>query len=298
MLKKVGKYRSLETTPRVALANFYPFRQGEVVGPQWSPSDLFLPVLRGTGEIWIAGQAHAMRAGQIAHVPWAAPVRYRADARDPFLVIGIHLVYQPWHAPIVGKPAHSFVSADGAKAAYELPPVPTPFPDAFIIDAEPDVPLIRQAHEIVLCFENAAANTLDREAELRARADLFLREAHRMRASVTSAAAHPQAGLIKMLETWIESNYAQPIKRPDLAARVRMSESLLSQAFRAVLGKTPIDHLIDVRLKHARRLLRESHLPIGDIAKEVGIEDVYYFSKLFKKRLGMSPRRYRDRFKF
>ncbi len=291
------KYRALTQTPRVGLANFYLFQPGEIVGPYWTKSDFYLPVLRGTGEIRVRGERYQVRAGQIVHAPWTAPVHILADARDPFLLIGVHLVYLPWDAPAASIP-RSFTNADMEKTALETPPVPMPISDIFRIEAEPDDAVIAQARDIVLCYENTAQSADMREAELRARAFLFIREVQRLHAIASSASAHPQAGLVKMLEAWIEANYARPVKRSDLAARVRMSESLLAQAFLAVLGQPPIDYLIDVRLKHARRLLLESRLSIGEVAREVGIEDIYYFSKLFKKRLGMPPRRYRDRFRF
>ena len=65
-----------------------------------------------------------------------------------------------------------------------------------------------------------------------------------------------------------------------------MSEAGLSRAFRVMMGKGPIDYLIDLRLAKARQLLMTSRARVGEVAAQVGIPDVYHFSKLFKSGSG------------
>src|SRR5579862_3592983 len=86
----------LRTPPHVTLANFYPFAPGEVAGPHWSESDLYLPVTNGSGEVRVGPRRFQLASGQLLHVPWAAPIQYLAPKRDPFVVIGVHLKYLPW----------------------------------------------------------------------------------------------------------------------------------------------------------------------------------------------------------
>jgi transcriptional regulator GlxA family with amidase domain len=74
-----------------------------------------------------------------------------------------------------------------------------------------------------------------------------------------------------------------------------VSEAGLSRAFRAMLGKGPIDYLIDLRLTKAKELLATSRVRVGEAAAQVGIADIYHFSKLFKKRMDCSPVEYRRR---
>ena len=49
-----------------------------------------------------------------------------------------------------------------------------------------------------------------------------------------------------------------------------------------------------LRIEKAKKLLKESSIPVSEIAKQVGIEDSYYFSRLFKKYAGVSPKSYRE----
>jgi len=93
--------------------------------------------------------------------------------------------------------------------------------------------------------------------------------------------------------SFLELSFRRPIRRSELAERAGISESSLAEAFRAVTGRAPIDCLIDLRLAHARTLLRTSRQRIGEVAEQVGVPDVYYFSKLFKSRTGLSPLQYR-----
>ena len=54
-------------------------------------------------------------------------------------------------------------------------------------------------------------------------------------------------------------------------------------------GKTPNEYLEDVRLKKAQILLRQTTLPVGRIALEVGFNEAGYFSKIFKMKTGIRP---------
>jgi AraC-like DNA-binding protein len=60
-----------------------------------------------------------------------------------------------------------------------------------------------------------------------------------------------------------------------------------------VFGATPTDDLIRTRVERASWLLKTSELSLEDIAAECGFTDVYYFIRQFRKRIGITPGRYR-----
>ena len=67
-------------------------------------------------------------------------------------------------------------------------------------------------------------------------------------------------------------------------------KSLLSKIFKDITGVSPINYLIQIRLTKARQLLeKEEVLTVKEVAKAVGYEDAYHFSKSFKKHFGLSP---------
>ena len=68
----------------------------------------------------------------------------------------------------------------------------------------------------------------------------------------------------------------------------------ISRIFKSETGDTPIRHLINIRLEKAKELLENGFDgSIQEVAAEVGYDDVYHFSKLFKKRFGMPPSKIR-----
>ena len=83
---------------------------------------------------------------------------------------------------------------------------------------------------------------------------------------------------------------------PDISAASRiagMSPSRLRDLFKRATGLSPKRFQMRARLLKAGRLLRETDLPISDIAEQTGFESIFAFSKRFKKLLGLSPRDYR-----
>jgi AraC-like DNA-binding protein len=79
----------------------------------------------------------------------------------------------------------------------------------------------------------------------------------------------------------------------NLAKAVNLSTSQYSLLFKRKTGKSPLDYLIQLRIQKACELLDNTSLKIKDIAPQVGYPDPYYFSRIFTKVIGNSPRDYR-----
>lgn len=78
-----------------------------------------------------------------------------------------------------------------------------------------------------------------------------------------------------------------------LAAEFSWDKSHLIRRFKAVTGRPPHGYFMDLKLKNAAFLLRHGELPVKAIAADLGFYDEFHFSKLFKKRFGVSPSGYR-----
>ncbi len=92
---------------------------------------------------------------------------------------------------------------------------------------------------------------------------------------------------------YIEANFAKPLTLRELAEMAHLSPSHFCTMFRRHFYVAPIDYLLQTRLRHAQLLLSDSRLRIGEIAAECGYNDVFVFSKLFKRHFGVSPSHYR-----
>ncbi len=91
----------------------------------------------------------------------------------------------------------------------------------------------------------------------------------------------------------INLNVAEPHTLKSLAAICHISPSYLSALFKQETGSTLIDYINTQRVKRAAHLLASTNRSIADIAEEMGILDVNYFAKVFKRIYGVTPTRYR-----
>jgi AraC-like DNA-binding protein len=94
---------------------------------------------------------------------------------------------------------------------------------------------------------------------------------------------------VMAVKHYIESYYAQLIGYPEFCSLVKLSRSHLCQAFSRQIGKSPIAYLNEIRLHHAIHLMKTTSLNIAEAGRKVGIEDPNYFSRLFRKKIGLSP---------
>lgn len=74
-----------------------------------------------------------------------------------------------------------------------------------------------------------------------------------------------------------------------------VSERNFYACFKKWSGKTPVDYRNEIRMTAAASLLKRSNLSVAEVAFKTGFEDPYYFSRIFKKQMGISPIAYRKR---
>ena len=95
----------------------------------------------------------------------------------------------------------------------------------------------------------------------------------------------------------IDSDLSAPLTLSSLAAAQGLSEGYLATIFKRETEKTVSEYVREKRMKHAAHLLTTTKLQIQTIALHCGIMDVQYFSKLFKKHTGKTPKEYRETLK-
>lgn len=99
--------------------------------------------------------------------------------------------------------------------------------------------------------------------------------------------------LVEGITKYLNENYVQDISLYTLSKNMYLSPVYISKIFKEVMGDSPINYLIQIRLSKSKELLESSELSIKTIAKMVGYDDPYYFSKLYKKYYGISPNKTR-----
>lgn len=91
----------------------------------------------------------------------------------------------------------------------------------------------------------------------------------------------------------LQHNFSAEYSVQELANRCHVSVGRFSMLFKSRTGVSPQRYLIDLRLTHAQQLLRDTHLGIQQIAAAVGYSDAFYFSRLFRSHIGLSPSAFR-----
>lgn len=100
--------------------------------------------------------------------------------------------------------------------------------------------------------------------------------------------------LVRTLD-FIDANYNEDLSVEDIASRMGMTRKALTEVFKKLTGFTPKDYLIYYRMSKAVELLRDPNILIDTVASSVGYHDQFYFSKQFKKNVGMTPSMCRKR---
>ncbi len=99
---------------------------------------------------------------------------------------------------------------------------------------------------------------------------------------------------IQQLVEWFHRHPEESLPMREYAHRVNMSLSTFIRRFRAHTGLPPQRYIVRLRMGHARELLASSQMPVTDVARIVGYDNPLYFSRMFKKETGLSPRAYRQ----
>lgn len=101
--------------------------------------------------------------------------------------------------------------------------------------------------------------------------------------------SYDKSYIVSSIISFIDENYMKDISLNKISQNTYLSAAYVSKLFKEETGETPINYLIKKRLSKAHEMLKQGLLPVKEIAKLVGYEDAYHFSKLFKKYYGISP---------
>jgi AraC-like DNA-binding protein/mannose-6-phosphate isomerase-like protein (cupin superfamily) len=95
---------------------------------------------------------------------------------------------------------------------------------------------------------------------------------------------------------YMKQNLYMNISLDDMAHHFSLSKDHFTKLFKKQYGFTPVDYFIHMKMQRACKLLTTTQEPIKAIAQELGYQDYYYFSRLFKNKIGISPKMYKERF--
>jgi YesN/AraC family two-component response regulator len=93
---------------------------------------------------------------------------------------------------------------------------------------------------------------------------------------------------------YINQNYSEHLTLDQVAGVAALSPTYLSGLFKAEVGQNFTEYVVQLRLERAKQLLRQTDLPLADIAQMVGFDTQQYFNRVFKQKTGQTPLQYRN----
>jgi AraC family transcriptional regulator of arabinose operon len=252
-------------------AGYFPSARNHLVErPDGAATTLAILCLGGIG--WVRGQGGVQKvaAGDFVWLPANEAHAYGSGARDPWTILWAHFL---------GNEVSAWEDLLGLRGP-DRPSVralPEDRLDELALDQV--FAALERGFDIRHLVASAAAlrHSLSRVAQLGTD--------HR---DPRSASERVALSIETLRRDWQRSHGLA-----ELASVAKVSVAHYSALFRRQTGFSPIDYIIRLRVKHACRLLDTTTLPIGTVGYRTGYEDPYYFTRCFRRVMGVSPRAYR-----
>ena len=218
-----------------------------------------------------------MRAGDVLVVPPNAPHSYCADENDPWTQLWFHAT---------GVRVEGFLAQLGVKDGPYKGTVANP---GLVKDSLHRInELRRHGCGRAVLLESAALGEL-----------VFARVyAEGCLAPVIAKASQSGTSVwtrkLEALTAFFQKNFQKEVQLTEVARLHNVSESWLYHAFAEHTGFSPLGFVIHLRLQETCRALATSDRKLDDIASSVGYNDPFYFSRLFKKHISLTPTAYRE----
>lgn len=119
----------------------------------------------------------------------------------------------------------------------------------------------------------------------------------RVHGASINAAERKKDQLIRQITDYLNTHFAEPLTLARISKDNFISETYLSHLFKTKTGIAPMQYVIYRRLGEAQSLLSETNMPVHEIEEKLGFASSSYFTTIFKRYVGVSPRTYRKYFK-
>ena len=235
-------------------------------------------ILHGKGTLEIGGKSYKLQRGQIFVIPPDVETYYYSDPEDP------------WH--------YTWVSFGGTRAGYFLEKAgitaENPVRDTYI---EPER-FLELTEKILNHHELTVANELLRTSLLYEIIALLVESQNQKKSKEGEEEVYdysPDVYVNTAIE-YIGEHYPHT-KVSEIASYIGISRYYLTHIFKEKLHVSPQEFLLNYRMEQANRLLRTTGLSVQEVSEKVGYENPLTFSKTFKNKFGLSPKKYREKMK-
>lgn len=237
--------------------------------PEGCSEHILIYCVAGRGWVSIKGIKSVVKANQYFIIPAHEAHSYASDANNPWTIYWVHYS---------GSHANHFLPTDGV--VHNIPPSSTNRIDNRLTIFEEMIQNLDMGYSIDnldyanICLAHFLASFC------------YLKQFRQIRSK-------KDYDMTDLSILFMKNNIDQKLDLHTLAQEAGLSSSHYSLTFRHKTGKSPVDYLIQLRIQKSCQLLDHTALSIKEIAIRVGYDDAYYFSRIFKKLMGTSPKAYR-----
>ncbi|MBS7340612.1 MAG: AraC family transcriptional regulator [Suilimivivens sp.] len=233
-------------------------------------SFLFLVVLDGEGTLNYSGTRHRISAGDCALINCARPYSHESSATHPWSLKWVHF--------------------NGLEASYYYDYFISR-ENSYLFRPRSILPFTDVLDQLYLCQQNK--NPLVELTSNKYLTDIITLCFTENESLKLGEYTIPDK--LKQIHEYISENYFRKISLEDLADRFFISKFHLSREYKKIYGITLGNALTNLRLSHAKSMLRFSDDSVDTIALSCGFQDTGYFIKVFKKAENMTPLQYRKK---
>lgn len=239
--------------------------------PTGAEEHILILCMEGEGWFEIDRQRGAVRQHEALLIPRGAAHIYGANEDDPWSIHWVHFTgtSSDYYAHLLPPGAHTLaVAPETVKTVIALfRECYDSFLGSFVLQQM--IYTAETLHHLLGCvfFNNRAFSPTLRTSQF-----------HSTRATLE----------------YLRQNLDQRLSLDDMAEHARLSKSHFLRLFKEQTGYSPVDYFIHLKLQHACMLLSITRQTVREISLAVGYEDPYYFSRIFKKVVGVSPSQYRE----
>lgn len=246
---------------------FYPRAVGHTMRRRSHATHLLIYCIAGHGTLQVEGQSHRVNAGDLMILRAGQRHAYSADGADPWSILWVHYAGRLDTAYNAMLPGHAVVAQIGVQAR------------------------LIAAFEQLLALRHAGFSV-----------PRFVQGACLLKSLLTdfacAAAQRPESGRrpldMEKLTAQMRESLGAELDLDTLAATANLSKFHFIRCFKEHTGHAPIQRFIQMKMQRACELLDSTDKPVKAIASEVGYQDPFYFSRIFKRTIGVSPQQYRE----
>ncbi len=249
---------------------YYPHASGHRMTRTQHDDNLLMCCTAGLGTLELGSQSLPVKPGDVLLLPRGNEHRYRADTENPWTIYWVHFE---------GALAEKFLAT--VRGGNQFSPV-----------------LHVGMHARLIADFETLIDTRKTGYNRRA----FIHAANLLRqmlayltlvAPVARAKAHHAMDL-DGIHALMEERLHGHLDLATLAGHANLSKYHFSNKYKALTGHSPIQYFLHLKMERACYLLDVSGISVKDVSRTLGYEDSYYFSRLFKKIIGVAPRQYRN----